>query len=159
MVPLTLTMPTITCAEPSGSRGRIAQLVEQGIENPRVGGSNPSLATTPSSSPRGRVESRYRRRGALLAVALAVVSGCGDRCDRLCERLGDALATCRPASLTWNDLGARTGFVNTCQDDWDRARSQLASAQASAALDACDDTSSTLEELSCEELVALYAQE
>jgi hypothetical protein len=27
------------------SRGQVAQLVEQGIENPRVGGSIPSLAT------------------------------------------------------------------------------------------------------------------
>ncbi len=29
--------------------GQIAQLVEQGIENPRVGGSIPSLATIPRS--------------------------------------------------------------------------------------------------------------
>ena len=29
-----------------GSLGRVAQLVEQGIENPRVGGSIPSSATT-----------------------------------------------------------------------------------------------------------------
>jgi hypothetical protein len=28
-----------------GARGRVAQLVEQGIENPRVGGSIPSPAT------------------------------------------------------------------------------------------------------------------
>src|SRR5690606_30255145 len=33
-------------ARPSaGARGRVAQLVEQGIENPRVGGSIPSPAT------------------------------------------------------------------------------------------------------------------
>lgn len=30
------------------SNGQIAQLVEQRTENPRVGGSNPSLATTSS---------------------------------------------------------------------------------------------------------------
>ncbi len=29
--------------------GQVAQLVEQRTENPRVGGSSPSLATTPSS--------------------------------------------------------------------------------------------------------------
>ena len=33
-------------------KGRVAQLVEQGIENPRVGGSIPSSATTPFKFPR-----------------------------------------------------------------------------------------------------------
>ena len=75
--------------------------------------------------------------------------------------MGGALASCRPDALTWNDLGARNraGFVDTCQDEWERARSQLASAQASAALEACEDTQEVLDDLSCEELVALYASE
>ncbi len=96
-----------------------------------------------------------------LLVLLLGGGGCGDRCDRLCERVGDALASCRPDSLTWNDVGARSrvGFVNTCQEEWDRARNQLASAQASAALATCDDTTATLEDLSCEEVLAIYARE
>ncbi len=136
-------------------------MVEQGIENPRVGGSNPSLATTSSL----RLRSLFGRAPTLRALCLAGLAvgaaACGDRCDQLCEGVGDALAECRPDSLTWNDVGARTrnGFVTTCRDEWDRARSQLASAQASAALDACDDTSLTLETLTCDELVALYARE
>ena len=39
------------------ARGRVAQLVEQGIENPRVGGSIPSPATTTSSNERRKTRS------------------------------------------------------------------------------------------------------
>ena len=38
----------------SAPQGQVAQLVEQGIENPRVGGSIPSLATTSSSWARSK---------------------------------------------------------------------------------------------------------
>jgi hypothetical protein len=124
-----------------GTRGRIAQLVEQGIENPRVGGSTPSLATT------------------LVSIVLLLM-GCGDRCDVLCQGVGTALAECKPSSAVWPDYGARTqaDFVNRCQADWDRERGKLTSAEASAALDVCGETSDLLDEISCDALVALYAE-
>jgi dTDP-glucose 4,6-dehydratase len=40
-------------------RGQVAQLVEQGIENPRVGGSIPSLATTCSAAPASSFSARF----------------------------------------------------------------------------------------------------
>src|SRR5690606_26297007 len=40
----------LATATPSG---QVAQLVEQGIENPRVGGSIPSLATIQTNAPQG----------------------------------------------------------------------------------------------------------
>ena len=41
--------------------GQVAQLVEQGIENPRVGGSIPSLGTNENSLPKGRLFSSVSR--------------------------------------------------------------------------------------------------
>ena len=51
------------CAAQQDPSGRVAQLVEQGIENPRVGGSIPSPATTfPCKSIAVTVRGRYYRR-------------------------------------------------------------------------------------------------
>ncbi len=85
---------------------------------------------------------------------------CGDKCEVLCQQTGDALATCRPDALSWADLGAssRADFVSNCRNDWDRARLDLSSGELSTALEVCADTTSSLSDLSCEELVALYAQ-
>ena len=45
-------LPVSCAARSTGCTGRVAQLVEQGIENPRVGGSIPSPATTPDRTKR-----------------------------------------------------------------------------------------------------------
>jgi hypothetical protein len=88
-----------------------------------------------------------------------MVSGCGDRCEVLCQQTGDALATCRPDAMSWPDLGARSraDFVSQCRNDWDRARLDLSSGELSTALEVCDDTTEALGGLTCEELVAIYA--
>lgn len=54
---------------------QVAQLVEQGIENPRVGGSIPSLGTTEYSKPRpcaGVFRFRPRTPALVAAAALAL---------------------------------------------------------------------------------------
>jgi hypothetical protein len=127
--------------------GRIAQLVEQGIENPRVGGSTPSLATT--HRPARRV---------WLWFALACATGCGDACDQLCAEASRRLAACRGDALTWGDLGAtsRTDFAERCRDDWDDQRSDLTSREIEVALDVCDDGFEVAQLATCEEIVAWY---
>ena len=143
---LTLREHQHTYRAPEGPRGRIAQLVEQGIENPRVGGSTPSLATTLAPP--------------LLLLILVALSACGDRCEQLCQSVGEDLAACRPASWSWADFGARSqgDFVNTCESSWERTRNALTSAEASAALDVCDETADRLLVLSCEVIVELYVE-
>ena len=126
----------------SQPHGQVAQLVEQGTENPRVGGSIPSLATTFS-----------------LCVAL-FLSGCGgDRCEVLCREVAARLKQCKPESLSWTDLGAhnRTDFVNECRQQWERGRLDLSASDLRLSLDACADTNREIELFTCEEIVALYA--
>ncbi len=128
-------------------KGRVAQLVEQGIENPRVGGSTPSPATSTFLS---------------LSLLALVAAGCGDRCEVLCQQTATRLQQCGidgQLNLTWNDLGARgrVNFVDECRDDWDRARLALSASDLAVALEVCDDTLLELPDISCEELVALYA--
>ena len=120
-------------------KGRVAQSVERGTENPCVGGSTPSPATF------------------FLFVALA--SGCGDRCEVLCQEVAVELDGCRGDSLSWADLGAtsRLSFVSECETDWNQLESDLSSNALGVALDACKDASDQLESITCEELVALYA--
>ena len=121
-------------------KGRIAQLVEQGIENPRVGGSTPSPATV-----------------ALLLCA-TFAFGCGDRCQNLCNSVANRVAECRPESITWIDLGAtsRTDYENSCKDQWDRVRLDLSANDLRLALEDCDAANDLDESLTCDEIVALY---
>ena len=124
--------------------GRVAQLVEQRIENPCAGGSSPPLAT--------------------LALSLALIgglAGCGDHCESLCQRTADRLAVCKDESLTWPDLGARNkaDFVNQCWSDWDRESAQLSAPALREALDVCSESGRDLrgeDRLTCAEILALY---
>jgi hypothetical protein len=125
--------------------GRVAQSVEQGIENPRVGGSIPSPAT-----PSVRMA---------LVFSTFVVWGCGgDRCATLCRDVSSRLDECRSAALSWEDLGAsgRADFSDQCRDDWDRERTELSTSHLSLSLTACADASDEVIDLSCEEITALY---
>lgn len=121
--------------------GQIAQLVEQGIENPRVGGSIPSLATTRS----------------LRFLFLLFAMGCGDACDTLCADVADALeGEC--ADFTWSQVDAtsRLDFLNTCRDDWEEVSGQLTTRELEVSRDACGDASTTLESVDCETLTEWY---
>ncbi len=88
----------------------------------------------------------------------AWLAGCGDKCEVLCQNVGQQLADCKPDSLSWVDLGARnrTDFVNQCRNQWERARLDLSATDLRLALQACRDTNQELGTLTCEETVALY---
>ena len=109
--------------------GQIAQSVEQGIENPRVGGSIPSLATF-----------------FLLGV---FGSGCSpDPCTELCKETTDALQTCMGDwSFDWEDFDAsnRTDFENRCVNRWGEVRSNLVARELEDARGQCREGRSALE--------------
>jgi hypothetical protein len=123
--------------------GQVAQLVEQGIENPRVGGSIPSLATA-----------------ALLAglTGGVLLAGCGDKCEVLCTSVTREIGNCKPESMSWNDLGARnrSDFSNECRQQWDRERIDLSASDLRLSLETCADADEELEDLECAEVMALY---
>ncbi len=178
MPPLTHPIPTV---KPRWL-GRVAQLVERGIENPCVGGSIPSPATAahlfaevgggrlPMVGASPLLGDGWARRapmprsswwGLALLLALGVTSGCGDNCEQLCVQTANQLAACKPDSLSWNDLGARSksDFAGDCRTDWERVSADLTVSDLRVALDVCDEASGDLFRLSCEELTALYAVE
>ena len=114
--------------------GQIAQSVEQRIENPRVGGSIPSLAT-------------FFKPMTLASCAL-LITGCSapcvvwnDQCESLCCDVGTFLEeSCREQSWTWSDLGAidRASFIRQCIRDWDDLNSDLTTYEAQQAIEVCD---------------------
>ncbi len=153
--------------------GQVAQLVEQGIENPRVGGSIPSLATTfPCGLPATGTATPALLAG-LLLTASGSLAGCGascgplaPRCERVCCEVADALEPCIGPRLTWADVGARdrVDFIRRCRNDWDRARGELNPYEVQGANEVCERTrdavAQVLEEgteAACAELVPLYA--
>ena len=130
-----------TRPERCGGLGQVAQSVEQGIENPRVGGSIPSLATT-----------------FLLVLSTGMVAACGDNCEQLCQQTTTRIGQCKSDSLAWQDLGARSSrdFFQQCRDDWEQVRNGLTSSDLNVALDVCQDTTVVLQDMSCDEILALY---
>ena len=134
----TPTAEAITQPDPSG---QVAQLVEQGTENPRVGGSTPSLATS----------------FVLLFVPLA--ASCGDACETACNTARQSVAAClNDWSASWEDLGAENGagFRSDCEDEWRSVSSTLESRELSQALESCQRVVDDTPDLSCDELRAIY---
>ena len=135
-----------------GLNGQVAQLVEQGTENPRVGGSTPSLATLLF----------------FVLVQLGMSPGCADdRCRALCADLSSQLGQCLPEwGADWEALGAasQSGWRVRCEDDWDVVRSDLEVREVPAAQDQCEAGLVELAELrtkengadTCDVLRALY---
>ncbi len=120
--------------------GQVAQLVEQGTENPRVGGSIPSLAT--------------------LLVCIVLLTGCSpDPCDELCIDVADEISPCLPSwGVGWEELGAEgaRAWRTECQAGWDAARADLEARELPAAEDQCTDAQAALGELDCATLRVLY---
>jgi hypothetical protein len=121
-------------------------LVEQGIENPRVGGSIPSLAT-------------------FFACLLVLAGGCQpDRCEALCTRTTNRLRECLDAwPADWADLDAesRSDFEAQCQNRWRQVRADLEPRELEDALDQCSEALDDLAARNaagtvCDELRALY---
>ena len=125
--------------------GQIAQSVEQGIENPRVGGSIPSLAT--------------------FLFLLIAAGGCEpDRCDQLCRLTTNRLESCMDAwSMDWEDFDAssKANFRRQCTARWGEVRSNLESRELEDAQGQCEETSLKIAELQadgddCDHLRSLY---
>ncbi len=137
-------------AFPKSLDGPVAQLVEQGTENPCVGGSSPPWATI--------------LRLLLLAACCGVgLAACGaDACETLCFRTTQRLARCLDGwSATWEDLGAdnQREFREECENDWARTRADLEPREVNLAVDACDEAVDMLIEMQgCDELRALYLE-
>ena len=132
--------------------GQVAQLVEQGTENPRVGGSTPSLATT-------------SRLIALILTFGLLSGGCAtDACETLCARVSNRLDTCMerwPVSFNELDADDRESFREACERQWGSIRSELEAREFDDAIDQCSESLDALErmrveESSCDELRTLY---
>lgn len=126
---------------PPGLFGQVAQLVEQGTENPRVGGSIPSLATL------------------FLCV---FVAGCGaDPCRSLCTNVASSVSGCLDGwGSDWEDLGATSqrDFRSQCEAEWDATRSALEARQLPEAEDRCGAAAVDLARLDCDALRAIWAE-
>ena len=126
--------------------GRVAQLVEQGIENPCVGGSSPPRATF-----------LYR----IAATAcLALNIGCADPCITTCSSTSSAIGDCIDDwSIDWGDLGAngRTQFKESCEQSWARSAAALESRELEQAFLQCEIVNDEINDLTCDELLVLYA--
>ena len=126
----------------SQSNGRVAQLVEQGIENPCVGGSNPPLATI-----------------LLLLAMVAPATACGDKCESLCDDIADKVDSCRSPGLQWEDLGAssKSNFSKQCRSQWSQTLDDLEPHEADLAFDKCESALLNLESASCDQIVVMYS--
>ena len=133
------------------SDGQIAPLVEQGTENPRGGGSIPSLAT-------------FSLRILAGALALLSVACQNDACEQLCIELAQRLDGCIEQWPTdWGEFDARgrADFRRTCQQEWAEVRVDLEPRELDDGLDQCSDTSIALNRLrrdqeSCDQMRSLY---
>ena len=137
--------------------GPVAQLVEQGTENPCVGGSTPPWATTLSLFVSVRLLS------SLLVVCL-LGSGCGaDSCENLCSWTTTRLRRCLTSwSATWEDLGAEdaASFREQCESDWAATRADLEAREVRLTIDECEDAFDELSSMDgCDELKTLYLPE
>ena len=145
-----------------GKFGQIAQSVEQRIENPRVGGSIPSLATF-----------FFSWRTVVVGLSFgAALSGCGnpcgviwnDNCEKLCCQVAKSLEECESESWSWSDLGAadRDEFARNCIQDWDDLNGDLTTYEAQQAIQVCSTTRESIENeetaSQCDDLLGIYLQ-
>jgi hypothetical protein len=123
--------------ELGGKIGQIAQSVEQGIENPRVGGSIPSLDTF-----------------SLLGL---VALGCDpDPCDQLCRVTAVQLGECMADwSMEWEDFNASSqgNFRLRCTNRWGEVRSDLESRELEDAREQCVQTQVVMDRLDAESVI------
>ena len=126
-------------------QGRVAQLVERGIENPCVGGSTPSLATTFDV--------------VLLAVLLSACRNpLWDRCERLCSDVADRVESCVGTELEWADVGAtsKRAFAQQCRRTWVDETRGLTSRELELGLTVCADARPGVAEWTCDDVLSRY---
>jgi hypothetical protein len=127
--------------------GQIAQSVEQGIENPRVGGSIPSLAT-------------------FFLLGVFGVACDPDPCEELCRSTANRLTECMGDwSMTWDDFDAssKANFRLRCVNRWGEVRSNLESRELEDAREQCQEARQELiqrasEDAECDLLRAMYVE-
>ena len=121
--------------------GRVAQLVEQGTENPRVGGSTPSPAT-------------------FFFLLVSGLSACSsDQCYSLCATTANAVGGCMEEwGVTWEYFGAskQKDWGDSCRTEWETEKATLEPRQVQAAQDECAAAATELATPDCDELRALY---
>ena len=144
-------------------RGRVAQLVEQGIENPCVGGSSPPRATFLQSpralAKRGGSTRRLVRLG-LAGVLASAAAGCSDPCVSVCGEAARAVGACIGEwSTDWGDLGAngQNQFTSQCEESWAQTAANLESRELEQAYSQCEELSDEIDSFTCEELRSIYA--
>ena len=134
-------------AQNGGKIGQIAQSVEQGTENPRVGGSIPSLAT--------------------FFILVLVTPGCDpDPCEQLCRVTAVQLGECMPDwSMEWEDFDASSqgNFRRRCTNRWAEVRSDLESRELEDAREQCVEAQVAMDRLDaestiCDHFRALYVE-
>lgn len=126
-------------------QGRVAQLVERGIENPCVGGSTPSLATTFD-----------------VVLLAALMSACRnplwDRCERLCSDVADRVESCVGSELEWADVGAdsKRDFAQQCRRSWVDETRALTSRELELGLTVCADARAGVAAWTCDDVLERY---
>ena len=87
--------------------------------------------------------------------------GCGDRCVVLCREVAAQLDSCRSSAMSWEDLGARgkADFIEQCRREWDHERPDLSASHLALSLEACGDANKEIDDLTCDEVMALYGPE
>ena len=146
--------------------GQVAQLVEQGTENPRVGGSIPSLAT--QNTHISTILNSVLLRASVFAGVLLLLAGCqSDTCDQLCVRtatsLGRCLSTWEPVDWEMLDAESQRSFQDVCESRWSEVRSSLESRELEDALEQCSEALSAIDEMNedgttCDQLRAIYLE-
>lgn len=128
--------------------GQVAQLVEQGTENPRVGGSTPSLAT--------------------IFLLVGLVAGCGnDSCEQLCDTTRTRVRGCLdewPVGWEAFDATSAADFRSQCRESWAATRADLEPRELEDALDQCQESVDILADLrddgsACDALRAMLLAE
>ena len=121
--------------------GQVAQLVEQWIENPLVGGSSPPRA---------------------ILFFIFFFTGCTqDNCLLLCEQLTNQISTCISKWPTdWADFDAtrKLEFETECTNRWYAERSELEGRELSDAQDQCEESTVILKSMEqrCDQLRAIF---
>jgi len=91
---------------------------------------------------------------------LFALLACGtDTCHLLCANTAQAIEPCLTEwGATWEDFDAssRVAWGDRCRSQWETERLSLELRQIDVASVACEEATSSLGELDCDELRALY---
>jgi hypothetical protein len=84
-----------------------------------------------------------------------------DPCRQLCTQTARAIEPCLDEwGVGWDEFGAasRRNFAEGCRNAWEDERSGLEPRQVASAEDRCDGAQSSLADMTCDELRAVYLE-